>query len=144
MVGSEPSKPKVSLDKIGAGVNAVTQKRGKEAKDTQEEAALSEARSKAEIASITESNRDLRVNRRMRYDYARAVFCYLICYSAFAGVVLILSGWKIGGFDLPSIALTAVVGSTAASAIGLVGIVVTGLFRPQAARSSRNKGKRNA
>src|SRR5258708_3391908 len=78
----------VSLDKIDAGVKPVIEKRGKDSKDKQEEVAFTAARHRAETASIVESNRDLRVNRRMRYDYAKAVFKYLIWYSAFAGVVI--------------------------------------------------------
>jgi hypothetical protein len=124
----------VSPDAISAGVGRVDRKQGKDDRDRQEEAAVSQARSRAEIASISESNRDLRVNRRMRRDYAKAVFIYLITYSAFAAAVLLLSGWKICGFELPQAALTVVVGSTAVSAIGLVGIVVTGLFRSEAKR----------
>lgn len=131
----------VSLDKIATGVGPVAQKRTKDAKDRQEEAALSQAKARAEIATITESNRDLRVNRRMRHDYAKAVFLYLIAYSVFAGATVVCAGWRLGGFELPTIVLAAIVGSTAVSAIGLVGIVVTGLFKSSPLRE--RKGKEN-
>jgi hypothetical protein len=73
------TKTKVSIDRIGAGKAAVSQKRSKDPKDKQEEAALTQARSRAQIASITESNRDLRVNRRMRHDYATR--CFAISFA---------------------------------------------------------------
>jgi hypothetical protein len=119
----------VPLEKIKSGVKPVEAKRNKDARDKQEEAAYTAERHRAETASIREANRDLRVNRLMRNRYAQAVFWYLVWYSVFAAFVVALSGWKIWGFVLPDIVLTALVGSTAASAIGLVGIVVTGLFR---------------
>jgi len=121
-------KRRVPLDSIDAGLDRVVSKTEKDEKDRQEEAALAAARTRAKTAQITEANIDIRHNRIMRNSYANRVFCYLICYSVFAAIVLLLSGFKVFNFELPTAALTAVVGSTAVSAIGLVGIVVTGLF----------------
>jgi len=131
---TEAGRRRVSLDRIEAGVRHVAEKHSKDDQDRLEEAALS--RHRAETARITESNLDARVNRRMRNNYAKAVFCFLIGYCAFAGVIVLLEGWHLFGFGLPVVALTALVGSTAVSAIGLVGIVVSGLFKPMAAASS--------
>jgi hypothetical protein len=109
----------VPIDKIDEGERVVSSKRRTDARD------------RAEVQSLQEANRDSKKNREMREDYANAVFWYLVGYSAFAAIVVLLDGWKVGGFSLPDIALTAIVGSTAASAIGLMAIVVTGLFRPR-------------
>jgi len=89
-----------------------------------------EQRSLAETQTIRESNLDLRMNRRLRWKYAGWVFCYLVCYSMFVGVLLIGSGFNIFGFTLAESVLNFLVGSTAASAIGLVLAVTTGLFKP--------------
>lgn len=137
---NQPPSRKVPLESISSGVGPVSQKRSKDSKDKQEVATLSHARTRAEIARISESNFDLRVNRRMRRDYGRAVFIYLVAYSIFAAVVIVLSGWKIGGFELPQVVLAAIVGSTAVSAIGLVGIVVTGLFKTAAEKVKARHG----
>lgn len=83
----------------------------------------------AETKTITEGNRDRRINRKLRTTYADRVFCYLTAYSVFVAAILIASGWRLGGFSLPNEVLSFLVGSTAAAAIGLVGFVVSGLFK---------------
>ncbi|MEC3863239.1 hypothetical protein VK792_18250 [Mesobacterium sp. TK19101] len=85
-------------------------------------------RQKAETAGLKEKNRDLRHNRKLRSAYAKSVFCYLIWYSVFVAVVLVLSGFNICGFSLHEDVLKFLVGSTAAAAIGLVYAVTNGLF----------------
>jgi hypothetical protein len=85
-------------------------------------------RQKAETAGLKEKNRDLRHNRVLRGAYARYVFCYLVCYSVFVGLILVASGFSICGFSLHEDVLKYLVGSTAAAAIGLVFAVTNGLF----------------
>lgn len=68
------------------------------------------------------------VRTRMMEPYAGKVFRFLIGYCAFVGVIILLSGFKIGGFEISDTVLGIIAGSTAASAIGLVGFVVSGLF----------------
>ena len=89
---------------------------------------IEKTRRQAETQTIRESNRDLRVNRKLRWKYARWVFCYLVCYSVSVLVILIASGFNIFTFSLPDTVLEFLVGSTAAAAIGLVLAVTTGLF----------------
>ena len=84
-------------------------------------------RRRAETQNIVENNRDKRINRKLRWRYASWVFCYLVCYSVFVGIVVLMSGFKIW-FDLPPSVLDFLVGSTAAAAIGLVYAVTSGLF----------------
>ena len=61
--------------------------------------------------------------------YANRVFGFLICYCLFVGVTLMLQGFRIGSFNLSDTVMAVIAGSTAASAIGLVGFVVSGLFK---------------
>lgn len=68
------------------------------------------------------------VRTRMMEPYAGKVFRFLIAYCAFVGAIILLSGFKIGGFAISDTVLGIIAGSTAASAIGLVGFVVSGLF----------------
>jgi hypothetical protein len=132
---------RITLEQIDAGLKPVAKKSDKDSKDKQEEEALRLARYSVETANLAEANLDLKANRTMRLDYANKVFAYLVAYSIFAGLVLACSGWKFLGFVLPEIALTALVGSTAVSAIGLVGIVVTGLFRaPPVSKAATRAG----
>jgi len=90
---------------------------------------IEQKRHRAETQTIVETNRDRRVNRKLRWKYAKWVFCYLVWYSGAVFVLLIASGWGILGFELADSVLEFLVGSTAVSAIGLVLAVTTGLFR---------------
>lgn len=118
---------KALREAMSRSVTSVENKTEKDSKDLQEESAASR-RHKAETQTIIESNLDLKINRKLRWKYASWVFCYLVCYSAFVAILLILSGFKICGFTLQDSVLEFLVGSTALSAIGLVAAVVHGLF----------------
>jgi hypothetical protein len=80
------------------------------------------------------------VRTRMMEPYAGKVFNFLVGYCGFVGVIILLSGFKIGGFEISDTVLSIIAGSTAASAIGLVGFVVSGLFG--AARATRATSRR--
>ena len=60
--------------------------------------------------------------------FAERTFIFMCYYCAFVAFIIILhvSGW--GNKDLPETALQFLVGSTAATVIGLVGMVLTGIF----------------
>lgn len=60
--------------------------------------------------------------------YANKVFWFLVCYCLFVGGLIVMKGFKSGGFDLSDTVTGIIAGSTAVSAIGLVGFVVSGLF----------------
>jgi hypothetical protein len=59
---------------------------------------------------------------------SRRAFIFLCCYGVGAFILLILSGFQIGGFALPETILGLLVGSTAVSAIGVFAAVIKGLF----------------
>ena len=119
-------RAKVSIDSISGGAKLAQGKKDPDDKDKLEEKSLSSRRQKAEIGALEQANRDRVATRRLRYRYAKAVYCYLVGYSAGAAALVLLAGWKPLGFSIPDIALTAIVGSTAAAAVGLVGFVVSG------------------
>jgi hypothetical protein len=60
--------------------------------------------------------------------YAKKAYNFMCAYSAMVGAILVLHGFKIFGFTLPDAVLSFLVGSTAVTVIGLVGMVLTGIF----------------
>ena len=73
---------------------------------------------------------NLDADRLMRKTYAGRILFYLELYSAGVLVLLLLAGFKPANFSLEEGVMTALVGSTALAAIGLVGFIARGLFRP--------------
>lgn len=126
---AKSKRPLATIDDIDAGKAAVEQKIAPDTKDAQEKDRLALAKTAAGIKALEEQNEDKAGNRRLRADYAKKVYYYLCAYSLACLLLLILSGWKILGFELPWQVLSLLVGSTAVAAIGLVGFVVNGLFK---------------
>lgn len=124
------TQQKVAIDRIGAGKPRIDAKASQDGKDIAEERAGLEAKAQADLESRNQDNKDKQANRELRKDYAERVYNYLVGYSFGCMALLVLSGFKISGFILPDVVLSVIVGSTAVSAIGLVGFVVNGLFRP--------------
>lgn len=65
---------------------------------------------------------------RMLKEYVDKVFVFVAFYCGVVGVFLFLSALPGGGFALPEAILGIIAGSTAVSVIGLIGLVITGLF----------------
>lgn len=81
-----------------------------------------------ECQKLEEHNVNLRTDRDLKIKYAKYAYRYLCAYSFAALALLIASGIEGSGFSLHWSVLTALVGSTAVSAIGLVRQVINGLF----------------
>ena len=96
-------------------------------------------RLRADVESLKGQQTYDDVRTRMMEPYAGKVFRFLIGYCAFIGAIILLSGFKIGGFEISDTVLGIIAGSTAASAIGLVGFVVSGLFG--AAKATRTASR---
>lgn len=60
--------------------------------------------------------------------YANKAFLFMVGYAVAALGILIADGAKFKEFDLPDSVLELLVGSTAVTVIGLVGMVLTGIF----------------
>ena len=71
---------------------------------------------------------DLKTNRGLRKYYARKVYQFLVVYCVVVVIFLLLQGFSICDFNLPVSVLVTIAGSTTVSAIGLVGLVIKGLF----------------
>ncbi len=83
---------------------------------------------KLENEKLQNDHDDQRANRKMRENYAKWVFGYLVGYSICVGLLLFTSSINDLRFHISDGVLQILVGSTAASAIGLVLAVTTGLF----------------
>lgn len=59
---------------------------------------------------------------------ANKAFWFMCAYAFVVAVILALDGFEEVAFDLPDSVLEFLVGSTAATVIGLVGMVLTGIF----------------
>lgn len=60
--------------------------------------------------------------------HARKAFWFMCIYCGAVGFILIASGFKAGSFQLDAGVLQVLAGSTAVTVIGLVGMVLTGIF----------------
>ena len=126
----QPSPKPLTLDAIDTGVAVAEAKNKPDAKDALE-------RKDIEIEALRLRNRYARAriksakaDRKMRKQYAGRILLYLECYSGSVGLLILLSGFKPLGFGIEAGVLSALVGSTALAAIGLVGFIARGLFRP--------------
>ncbi len=72
---------------------------------------------------------DMRALTALKLKFGQQILAYLWAFSAFCALVLLLQGFSVGRFGLPVQVLVTLVGGTAASALGLVSVVLGGLFR---------------
>jgi hypothetical protein len=69
------------------------------------------------------------VRARLLRPLAWSVLWFLIIFSGIVFALLICHGFKLGGFSLPDTVLSVLAGTTLAAVAGLVGIILTGLFK---------------
>jgi len=72
--------------------------------------------------------RDQQANRDLRKTAANRTYCYLCMLSVAVFLILLMVGFKLGGFQLDVTVLTTLAGGTFISAKGLVDLVIKGLF----------------
>jgi hypothetical protein len=60
--------------------------------------------------------------------FAEKSFWFMVAYCAIVGLMVLAHGIEASGFKLPETVLQFLVGSTATTVIGLVGMVLTGIF----------------
>ncbi len=68
------------------------------------------------------------LTRSMRQKYAQRAYRYFVFYSVICLLFLLADGSSSCTLKLPDSILLALIGTTAVSVLGLVGIVLTGLF----------------
>ena len=87
-----------------------------------------EASKEYEIEYLKTFVEDRDFNRRLREKYSRIVTWYLGIYSFFVALVVFVNGfsWKTWNADVTVVVV--LVSSTSVAAIGLVGLVIKGLY----------------
>lgn len=128
--GSSPPQLPLTIDAIDSGIAVVEAKSGPDKKDKleREDLELDGIRLKNLLAKSQIKN--VKADRRMRKTYAARILKYLEIYSLGVGFLVLLHGSHFKNFSLEENILAALVGSTAVAAIGLVGFIAKGLFRP--------------
>lgn len=66
----------------------------------------------------------------LREKYGNNIIRFLWSYSFFALFLIIFDGFSIWGFSIPDNAIVALISGAAVSALGVVGTVAAGLFKP--------------
>ncbi|WP_286691491.1 MULTISPECIES: hypothetical protein [unclassified Brevundimonas] len=124
----EPEEHQLTLEDIDVGVAAVEDIDSPDPHDLMERMAVEKAGLELKLARSRIKN--VAADRRMRKTYAGRILRYLEVYSIVVAVLVVTSGFGLFGFDLPIEVLASLVGSTALAAIGLVGFIARGLFKP--------------
>lgn len=83
---------------------------------------------KDENRQLKRTARTIEILDELIEPYAGKAFLFMCAYCTFVALVLVFHGFKIKGFYLEESVLDFLVGSTAATVIGLVGMVLTGIF----------------
>lgn len=85
------------------------------------------AEAEAEIARLEGKQTVEAVKAELIKPYANKVFWFVVAYCASVGAFLLMDGLP-GGFTLKESTIGIIAGSTAVSVIGLIGMVISGLF----------------
>ena len=97
-------------------------------------------RNRLEIDKLKAEVSDLRQDTRLRGRFSNQILVYLYAFSFFCGACILLQGFHPYGFKLETPVLVTLVGGTAASAFGLVSVVLSGLFNV-AKKAAGSEGK---
>lgn len=120
--------PSPTLDSIDLGVVLAESKTTPDAKDMLEDERLEKARLDNKLSRSR--LKDVKADRRLRRTYANRILRFLEVYAGIVAAMVIADGFHILGFHLEKEVTATLVGSTAVAAIGLVGFIARGLFRP--------------
>lgn len=120
--------PKLTLDAIDSGLPLVQNKTAPDPIDLLEKERTETLRltNKLHRARI----KDVKADRSLRKQYASRILRFLEWYAIGVGLMILLDGFHFLWFHLEKEVAAALVGSTAIAAIGLVGFIAKGLFRP--------------
>ena len=93
-----------------------------------EKKSLENARLRTEIDRLRAEIDDLVQDRRQRKDYGARLFRLIVGWLIAVGVIVLLHGFACVPFKLSGVELTALIGSTTVSVLGLFAIVANYLF----------------
>ena len=90
-----------------------------------------EEKDELDTQKLEEEISSLAATRELREFYAKRIFRFLCGWSLFVALILIFSGFSSWGFKLSDTVLSVLTGSTTVSVLGLVVIILKGLFPKQ-------------
>jgi hypothetical protein len=90
-----------------------------------------------EIEKLAAEAHNARQDIDLRKSFSRQILIYLWAFSSFCAITLLAQGFHWYGFNLDTSVLVTLVGGTAASAFGLVSLVLGGLFKQVAMAGAR-------
>ena len=82
----------------------------------------------AELEKVQKRVRTIEILEELIEPMAKRSFAFMCFYCGVVGEMVLFHGFKLFGFELPPSVLNFLVGSTATTVIGLVGMVLTGVF----------------
>ena len=124
----EQSETPLDITAVDAGLSSINEKSHPDLRDRLEDAEVEASLLKNELARS--QIKDVEADREMRKTYASRILGYLEAYSLYVGVLVFMTGMTSLHFLISEKVLVVLVGSTAVAAIGLVGFVAKGLFKP--------------
>jgi hypothetical protein len=85
-------------------------------------------RASADLAAERGRSDVEKVKAKLLEPYVNKVFNFVAVYCATVAIFIFMSALQHPGFKLPESILAIIAGSTAVSVIGLIGLVISGLF----------------
>jgi hypothetical protein len=134
VVSRNNKSPKVTIDDIDAAPNNIPgpvvnfEEKYAELKVKFEELAIREFELRADNAKLKNNHFTSEILNKLIEPYAKKAFSYMVWYSVIVGILLVMCGYKDSGFSLSDQVQSFLVGSTAVTVIGLVGMVLSGIF----------------
>jgi hypothetical protein len=125
---SQDQPSEITLDSIDAGVPLAESKTAPDAYDLLEDERLQKIRLENKFSRSR--LKDVKADRRLRKTYANRILRFLEVYAGIVALMVVADGFHFLGFHLEKEVTATLVGSTAIAAIGLVGFIARGLFRP--------------
>lgn len=121
-------QPSLTLDSIDKGLVLVEKKTSPDSIDLLEDERLQKARLENRLSQARIE--DVEADRELRKTYANRILRFLEWYAGGVGALVVADGFHLFWFHLEKEVTATLVGSTAVAAIGLVGFIARGLFRP--------------
>jgi len=129
----QAEQPKISVEDMDNALDHLvpeesTSEQTRTVFDRLSDVALENFQIKQTVAELEQKLRTKDILDGLIEPYAGRAFNFMCVYSGFVGSVLLLDSFNISGFEMDPTVQAYLVGSTAVTVIGLVGMVLTGVF----------------
>ena len=129
----QAEQPKISVEDMDNALDHLvpeesTSEQTRTVFDRLSDVGLENFKIKQTVAELEQKLRTKDILDGLIEPYAGRAFNFMCVYSGFVGSVLLLDSFNISGFEMDPTVQAYLVGSTAVTVIGLVGMVLTGVF----------------